>query len=98
MRLMGHNLKMVEKAKRATSSKLKSIPKFKSEEEERHFWETQDTTKYFSGKIARFQFPHLKPSTSFHLSPTKDLWSYKGMYGSVNFSEGQTLFSMESSK
>lgn len=46
------------------SSKLKSIPKFKSEEEERRFWETHDTTEFFdSTKMMRVQFPKLKPST-----------------------------------
>lgn len=46
------------------SSKLKSIPKFKSEEEERRFWETHDTTEFFdSTKMVRVQFPNLKPST-----------------------------------
>jgi predicted DNA binding CopG/RHH family protein len=44
--------------------KLKLIPKFKSEKEERRFWETHDTTEYFdSGKMARVRFPNLKPST-----------------------------------
>jgi CopG antitoxin of type II toxin-antitoxin system len=56
---MGHNSKMVEKAKKSTSSKLKIIPKFKSEEEERYFWETHDTTKYFdSNKMTRVKFPN----------------------------------------
>lgn len=39
-------------------TKLKRIPKFKSEAEERNFWETHDTTEYFdSGKIVRARFP-----------------------------------------
>lgn len=46
------------------TSKLKPIPKFKSEEEERHFWETHDTTKYFdSNQMEKVKFPNLKPST-----------------------------------
>ena len=46
------------------SKKLKAIPKFKSEAEERRFWETHDTTEYFdSAKTARIRFPNLKPST-----------------------------------
>ena len=46
------------------SKKLRSIPKFRSEEEERRFWETHDTTDFFdSGKIVRARFPNLKPST-----------------------------------
>jgi len=44
--------------------KLKAIPKFKSEAEERRFWETHDTTGYFdSTKMVRARFPNLKPST-----------------------------------
>jgi predicted DNA binding CopG/RHH family protein len=46
------------------SKKLKKIPKFKSEAEERRFWETHDTTEYFDySKMVRARFPNLKPST-----------------------------------
>ncbi len=46
------------------SKKLKVIPKFKSEAEERRFWETHDTTEYFDSiKMVRARFPNLKPST-----------------------------------
>jgi predicted DNA binding CopG/RHH family protein len=46
------------------SKKLKLIPKFKSEAEERRFWETHNTTEYFdSAKTVRVRFPNLKPST-----------------------------------
>jgi predicted DNA binding CopG/RHH family protein len=46
------------------SKKLKVIPKFKSEAEERRFWETHDTTEYFdSTRMVRTRFPNLKPST-----------------------------------
>ncbi len=45
-------------------TKLKRVPKFKSEVEEREFWETHDTTDYFdSTKMVRARFPNLKPST-----------------------------------
>jgi predicted DNA binding CopG/RHH family protein len=45
-------------------TKLKRAPKFKSEAEEREFWETHDTTEYFdSSKMVRARFPNLKPST-----------------------------------
>lgn len=45
-------------------TKLKKVPKFKSEAEERKFWETHDTTEYFdSNKMVRARFPNLKPST-----------------------------------
>jgi predicted DNA binding CopG/RHH family protein len=44
--------------------KLKPIPKFRSEDEEREFWGTHDTTEYFDWSKARFvTFPNLKPST-----------------------------------
>jgi len=46
------------------SKKLKAIQKFKSEAEERLFWESHDTTEYFdSAKTVRVRFPNLKPST-----------------------------------
>src|SRR5438093_1332757 len=43
----------------------KPIPRFRSEQEEREFWETHDTTDYVDwsqGRIIRF--PNLKPSTT----------------------------------
>ena len=45
---------------------LKTIPKFKSESEERAFWESKsnDTTDYFDWSKAKFvEFPNLQPST-----------------------------------
>lgn len=46
------------------SKKLKPIPKFRSEDEEREFWRTHDTTEYLDWSTARrVQFPNLKPST-----------------------------------
>jgi len=44
--------------------KFKEIPKFKSEQEEREFWETHDTADYFDlSKAQRVTFPNLKKST-----------------------------------
>jgi hypothetical protein len=44
--------------------KLKPIPKFASEDEERDFWATHDSTEYFDWSKARFiSFPNLKYST-----------------------------------
>jgi len=45
--------------------KLKSIPKFKDENEEREFWATHDSTEYvdWSKAIKNPIFPSLKPST-----------------------------------
>ncbi len=45
-------------------SKLKKIPDFKNEEEERAFWAAHDSSEYVDWKNAgRAVFPNLKPST-----------------------------------
>jgi len=45
-------------------SKLKKLPKFKSEKEELEFWSTHDSTEYIDySKAKRALFPNLKPST-----------------------------------
>lgn len=45
-------------------SKLKPVPAFKSEAEERKFWETHDSTDYIDWSTAeRARFQNLKPST-----------------------------------
>jgi len=44
--------------------KLKPIPKFKNEDEERDFWATADTSEYFDfTKFKKAKFPNLKLST-----------------------------------
>ena len=44
--------------------KLKPIPEFKSEDEEREFWATHDTTEYLDwSKAVTAKFPNLKLST-----------------------------------
>ena len=44
--------------------KLKKIPQFKNEDEERDFWATHDSTEYIDwSKAKRVRFPNLKPST-----------------------------------
>ena len=44
--------------------KLKKIPEFKSEAEERAFWLTHDSTEYVDWSKAKLaRFPNLKPST-----------------------------------
>ncbi len=44
--------------------KLKPVPKFKSEAEEREFWETHDSSEYIDWtKAKKTRFPNLKPST-----------------------------------
>jgi len=41
--------------------KLKKIPHFKSEKEEREFWQRVDSTEYVDySKIERWQFPNLR--------------------------------------
>jgi predicted DNA binding CopG/RHH family protein len=46
-------------------SKLKAVPRFKTEAEERKFWETHDSTDYVDwSKAQRARFPNLKPSTT----------------------------------
>ncbi len=44
--------------------KLKKIPNFKNEDEERDFWAKADSSEYFDwSKAERVVFPNLKPST-----------------------------------
>ena len=45
-------------------SKVKKIPKFKSEAEEREFWESRDSSDCVEwSKAERVTLPNLKPST-----------------------------------
>lgn len=45
-------------------SKLKRVPKFKTEKEEFEFWSTHDSTEYVDySKAKRVLFSYLKPST-----------------------------------
>lgn len=45
--------------------KLKPVPAFKNEAEERAFWESHDSTGYVDWtKAQRVRFPNLKPSTT----------------------------------
>ncbi len=44
--------------------KLKQIPKFKNEDDERDFWATHDLTDYFDmSKAEEVIFPNLRPTT-----------------------------------
>jgi predicted DNA binding CopG/RHH family protein len=46
-------------------SKLKPVPRFASEAQERKFWETHDSTDYIDWSKAKpARFPNLKPSTT----------------------------------
>ncbi len=43
---------------------MKQVPEFKSEAEERAFWEENDSSEYFDWSNAeQVVFPHLKPTT-----------------------------------
>ena len=45
--------------------KLKPVPRFASEAQERKFWETHDSSDYVDwSKAKRARFPNLKPSTT----------------------------------
>ena len=45
--------------------KFKQVPRFRSEAEERAFWESHDTADYFDlSKAQRTRFPNLKLSTT----------------------------------
>ena len=45
-------------------NKLKEVPVFNSEDEERAFWAENDTTEFIDwGKAKKVKFPDLKPST-----------------------------------
>lgn len=48
-----------------SKSALRKIPAFKSEEEEREFWEGADSTQYVDWSSAEgVRFPNLRPSTT----------------------------------
>jgi predicted DNA binding CopG/RHH family protein len=43
---------------------MKTIPKFKNQEEEIEFWDTNDATEYFDAtKAKQVKFPNLKKTT-----------------------------------
>lgn len=47
------------------SRKLKPVPHFRTEREERKFWETHDSADYVDwSKAERARLPNLKPSTT----------------------------------
>ena len=49
---------------KSISKKLKPIPKFKNEDEEREFWATHSSVDYFDwGNAKRVAFPNLKLSS-----------------------------------
>ena len=47
------------------SKKPKLVPKFRTEAEERRFWQTHDSTEYVDwSRAERVRLPNLKPSTT----------------------------------
>src|SRR2546423_7968802 len=49
---------------RSMNSNRESLPRFRSEDEEREFWATHDSTEYFDwSRAVRVVFPNLQPST-----------------------------------
>ena len=47
------------------SRKAKSVPRFRGEQEERKFWEANDSADYLDWRRAeRVRLPNLKPSTT----------------------------------
>ncbi len=51
--------------KKKQSKRLKDIPKFKNETQEKRFWAKRDSSEYIDWKMAAHNpaFPELKPST-----------------------------------
>ena len=46
------------------AKRLKPIPRFRTEADEREFWQTHDSTDYVDwSKATRARFPNLKPTT-----------------------------------
>ncbi|MFD2191349.1 CopG family antitoxin [Pistricoccus aurantiacus] len=51
-------------------NKLKKMPEFKTEAEEREFWETHNSSDYLDWNQAKpASFPKLKPSTKNYFTP-----------------------------
>jgi predicted DNA binding CopG/RHH family protein len=66
------------------SKKLKEIPTFANEDEEREFWLTHDTTDYFDySKSFRATFPNLKPTTQ-SISLRLPLWMLDSIKTTAN--------------
>ena len=66
------------------SKKLKEIPKFADEAEEREFWMTHDTTDYFDwSKAKRVTLPNLKLTTR-SISLRLPLWMLDSIKTTAN--------------
>jgi predicted DNA binding CopG/RHH family protein len=59
------HLKDMHRKERQIYEKAKAIPTFKTESQERKFWETHDSADYIDlSKAVPVRFPNLKPSTT----------------------------------
>ena len=66
------------------NKKLKDVPKFASENEEREFWLTHDSTDYVDWtKAKRINFPNLKPTTQ-SISLRLPLWMLDSIKTTAN--------------
>ena len=66
------------------NKKLKKIPKFANESEEREFWLSHDTTDYLDwSKAKRVSFPNLKPTTQ-SISLRLPLWMLDSIRTTAN--------------
>jgi predicted DNA binding CopG/RHH family protein len=66
------------------NKKLKEIPKFANESEEREFWLSHDTTDYLDwSKAKKVSFPNLKPTTQ-SISLRLPLWMLDSIKTTAN--------------
>src|SRR6185369_704568 len=73
-----------ERSEQFMNKKLKEIPKFANEAEEREFWLTHDTTDYVDwSKAKRVTFPNLKPTTQ-SISLRLPLWMLDSIKTTAN--------------
>ena len=66
------------------TKKLKALPKFKNEDEERDFWDKANLTDYFNPKdFKRVSFPNLKMSNFWFITwnrPEYKEWAQKKLW------------------
>lgn len=66
------------------NKKLKKVPKFENENEEREFWLTHDSSDYIDWtKAERVAFPNVKPTTQ-SISLRLPLWMLESIKTTAN--------------
>jgi len=66
------------------SKKLKRIPEFVNEDEEREFWMTHNSADYIDwSKAKKVTFPNLKPTTQ-SISLRLPLWMFESIKSTAN--------------